>query len=361
MNKNKTLLLLCSVFVLLSNIWINQVNASESEGSLPFSLSPSISRPSAKSNGRGSEIESLVSQYGIDYEEDPLLQLSVKKARGWYWEDAYKELESVIEENPRYWDAYRLQAELYLVNNEALAARGQIDRVLENNPRDLHALTMSILADQMLGDQIQVKTKMTYLTSLDPEFAKKIDQAFTLVNTWTNMLFDNEAVSPEDFQIIAVFGEEPNPDGSPSNKVKKKLKLAKQFLEINPEASIILSGGPVDYEFSEARSMSDYLQSLGIDPSKIILDEEARDTVGNAMGTIRIMKELNLTKVLIITHIDHLARSLANVEAVSVLEEYPLVLKGAFTGKQMNQANNTVNDEYIYYNVFKALGLIEKK
>lgn len=83
----------------------------------------------------------------------------------------------------------------------------------------------------------------------------------------------------------------------------------------------IVSGGP-EYpelkEHSEARVLSRQLIAWGIAPSRVILEDEARNTHENAVYSQRIVMERGFEKVLIVTSAFHMRRAAECFEAVGM-------------------------------------------
>lgn len=74
----------------------------------------------------------------------------------------------------------------------------------------------------------------------------------------------------------------------------------------------IVSGGPEQpalAEWSEARLLGGQLTSWGVDPSRIILENEAKNTHENAVFSKRIAVERGFRKVLVVTSAFHMRRS----------------------------------------------------
>ena len=97
------------------------------------------------------------------------------------------------------------------------------------------------------------------------------------------------------FDVIVVLGVSPTATGGLSASGVLRLKEAVKGAYYCPDAKIIISGGAIDYDFSEAETMKDYLLkhstelaiALGLEPEgsawcipeeRILLDTEARDT-----------------------------------------------------------------------------------
>ena len=108
-------------------------------------LTEECAMPIPKEQGRGEPLEDLVPQYAEEYLADPLLKDSVIAFRRWEWNKVYSGLDTVVRENPDHLDAYRLQAEVYLINQHYEAALSQLDRILERDATDVHALGVSAI------------------------------------------------------------------------------------------------------------------------------------------------------------------------------------------------------------------------
>lgn len=98
--------------------------------------------------------------------------------------------------------------------------------------------------------------------------------------------------------------------GRPSLSLKARLDAAAVYLKNNPACSVIVSGGKgADEEISEAQCMYEYLLSSGIEPQRIILEEESTSTVENLNFSAKLCDVKN-TRVVIVTNDFHIFRSL---------------------------------------------------
>lgn len=83
----------------------------------------------------------------------------------------------------------------------------------------------------------------------------------------------------------------------------------------------IVSGAPEHPAFaehSEARVLARQLTSWGIDPSRVILEEQARNTRDNAVYSQRIVEERGFDEVLVVTSAFHMRRAVECFEAVGM-------------------------------------------
>lgn len=326
-----------------------------------YVLSDPIEAPSPKEDGRGEEIENLVTAYGKDYVDDPYLQEAVMNARRWHWKKAYESLATKAEETPNYLDVFRLQAELYLVNSEYQAALSQLDHILSQFPDDAHALSLAILAEYSLGGGTNASARLNDLERVNEDFTTDIKNTLKIIDKWINKKVEFTMSSGFNPEVIAVFGEAPRADYRLSQSVLNKVIKAKELLELHPDAIILVSGGAVDQPISEAQTMADWLIKNGVSKDKIILDELARDTVGNAIGVVDYMIEHNLTNVVGVSGFSHIPRGLINIEAYAENMQYSLKIEGVGTGRYDEPKSEATVSPYTYYNAFRSYGLIEKE
>ncbi|HVH42562.1 MAG TPA: YdcF family protein [Labilithrix sp.] len=83
----------------------------------------------------------------------------------------------------------------------------------------------------------------------------------------------------------------------------------------------IVSGGPENVDLadsSEARVLGRQITAWGIDPSRVILEERARNTHENAVYSQRIAKERGFEKVLVVTSAFHMRRAAECFAAASM-------------------------------------------
>lgn len=96
---------------------------------------------------------------------------------------------------------------------------------------------------------------------------------------------------------------------SPSYNLKRRLDVAYEYLEKNPETKVILSGGQGKGEdITEAQAMSTYLEEKGISKDRMLLENQSVNTYEN----IKYSKQLINSKkssVIIVTNDFHVFRS----------------------------------------------------
>lgn len=113
---------------------------------------------------------------------------------------------------------------------------------------------------------------------------------------------------------IIVLGAQVKLDG-PSIVLKYRLDRAISYLNENPTARCIVSGGQGSNEpFSEAKGMHDYLVANGIDSGRIILEDQSTNTVENICYSKALLND-SYNSVGIVTNNFHTFRTVQIAKA----------------------------------------------
>lgn len=121
-------------------------------------------------------------------------------------------------------------------------------------------------------------------------------------------------------EIIVVLGGGMLPDGVPAPATLARGKAAADLARAHPKAAIICSGSHGvgrKPRRSEAASMADLIAAEGIDRSRIFLEDESRDTIGNAVFVAeRYLSAISPRQVYVVTSPFHLERSVETFRLV---------------------------------------------
>lgn len=321
-----------------------------------FDFSEVLAMPAAKEDGRGEPLEKLVSDYGNSYINDPYLTNEVINFRRWEWGAMYQSLNQKALATPDYLDTYRLQVEAYLVNKNYLEALSQLDQILRRNPLDVHALSLSIVACKATSYKTQTSARLQALKLISPEAYEDVLSLLSLAdsNNANKVSYGSEQLTDMIPDVIAVFGQSPNVDGTPSEGLLSRLVKTKELAEKYPDVKIVLSGGPVKTQYTEASVMKKWLVENGIDEERLILDEMARDTPGNAIGMVEAFKELKAHNILVVGTILHLPRAVTVLKAYGNAVGYDMVIDCAGGGEQPTKKQKETERLYTYVNVLRA-------
>ena len=100
----------------------------------------------------------------------------------------------------------------------------------------------------------------------------------------------------------------------PSLSLYTRLTAALDYLEENPDIPVVLTGGRgYGEEITEAQCMYDWLTARGVDPARLILEEQAGNTAENFAFSKELLEEQGIDpaedSVAVVTNDFHIARS----------------------------------------------------
>lgn len=122
------------------------------------------------------------------------------------------------------------------------------------------------------------------------------------------------AKGKRNLDYIIVLGAQVKEDG-PSVVLKYRLDTAIEYLNKNPDAICIVSGGKGSNEIcSEAEAMSAYLIQYGIEKSRILLEDQSSNTAENIRNS-KLLMEAEYTGVGIVTNNFHMFRAVQIAKA----------------------------------------------
>ncbi|HEV8229666.1 MAG TPA: YdcF family protein [Candidatus Limnocylindria bacterium] len=121
-------------------------------------------------------------------------------------------------------------------------------------------------------------------------------------------------------ELIVVLGGGMRPDGSPAPATLARAAAAADLARAHPDAAIICSGshgvGRRPHR-SEAASMAGLIAEAGIERDRLFVEEESRDTIGNAVFVAeRYLTALTPRPLYLVTSPFHLERSVETFRLV---------------------------------------------
>ena len=139
-------------------------------------------------------------------------------------------------------------------------------------------------------------------------------------------------VAVETVLMVGAAGKEPAPDSTvvvlgckangeyPSRMLLKRLQATKKFLEENPEAKCIVSGGQgSDETISEAKCMQGWLVKNGINSDRIFMEDKSTSTRENLLFSKAIIERENLnSEITIVTNEFHQYRAGRIADALGI-------------------------------------------
>lgn len=163
---------------------------------------------------------------------------------------------------------------------------------------------------------------MKFLIAGSPYDGPLYDEFF---NYWTGLNFGmhhaynvSELTVPQEKHAFVVLGSALNKDGTLTGKFTRRLDLAIGALNANPNSKVIVSGGKPYNGVTEGEAGLTYLVKNGIDPSRIITEEQSNSTVGNAKYSIPLLVKNGFTTYTLVSDASHLRRASILFEAAKL-------------------------------------------
>ena len=106
---------------------------------------------------------------------------------------------------------------------------------------------------------------------------------------------------PKPGSTAVVLGAQVHASGNPSTMLAGRIYAAEKYLRENPEAKAVLSGGQGSNEpMSEAQCMYENLIKLGVDPSRLYLEDKSVNTAENLKFSDKVIRDNDLNPDIVI-------------------------------------------------------------
>lgn len=114
--------------------------------------------------------------------------------------------------------------------------------------------------------------------------------------------------------VAIVLGNRLNDDGSYTELMLSRMKLALEAERTLRPDKIILSGGVANPKAgkSEAQVMFDWLKEHGVDANKMIKEDRSLTTKQNAVFSVPVALQLGATEIVVCTTPEHMHRKFLN-------------------------------------------------
>lgn len=210
-------------------------------------------------------------------------------------------------------------ANAQIYNNNVDKAIDLFEQALTVAPDDvdLHAYLAVWL--RFNGDVKASNIHMTKLAKLNPGKEADMKRIFTMVERVLATPLKEKADKNliKDKSAIITLGYALNPDGSMHSILVKRLETTLEIAKSNPDALIILTGGVPKNHKTEGKLMADWLIAKGVSKDRIIEENYASSTVGNALFSSYALARHNVKHATIISSASHARRGQALFEVAS--------------------------------------------
>ncbi len=114
---------------------------------------------------------------------------------------------------------------------------------------------------------------------------------------------------PKAAHAVVVLGCSANADGTPRPALQRRLDQALIELQRDPAAVCVVTGGAVWNASPEALAMKRYLVERGVEPKRVVLEDQARLTIENAELVMPLLKAMGTERITLVTERYHMNRS----------------------------------------------------
>ena len=171
------------------------------------------------------------------------------------------------------------------------------------------------------GDMAAYNTIIENMTKLYPvktaEFTERFDRTDAYMNT--TLVTEAKSLKLQNHAIV-ILGYALGENGVMRPPLIGRLEQGLAMAKKNPDSEIIVTGGVPKGGVTEAYLMKKWLVEKGISPEKIHIEDQAKDTVGNALYSVEIMKKLGTENMTLISSASHMRRGLAVFKEMAVSE-----------------------------------------
>jgi uncharacterized SAM-binding protein YcdF (DUF218 family) len=123
------------------------------------------------------------------------------------------------------------------------------------------------------------------------------------------LLAPRSNTSRSHFDVILVLGTSTDSDGLPTPGEQARVREAVHEYELGVAPILLFTGGATRNGHVEADSMGEIARSLGIPPSQILLERQARNTIQSACFSVGMMKQHQWRAAEVIGSQEQLARA----------------------------------------------------
>ena len=155
------------------------------------------------------------------------------------------------------------------------------------------------------------------LMAIHPQRTREYLQKFSLVDRLLQAVPHKrlpQSMPQDGHHAIVILGAGLETNGTVKAKLANRLDQGLKLARIYPNAPIILTGGNPRSGVTEASAMGLWLEERGISQKRLILEDQAKDTVENAMFSAALLQSLGVTHVTLVTSASHVRRGLADLQ-----------------------------------------------
>lgn len=200
------------------------------------------------------------------------------------------------------------QAMIAFQRGDLPRSKQMLTQAVQRFPRSETAWAKLAVTAAAAGDEALGTRALQRLKALSPSRAAALQDGLARAERNQGQ---KDADGAESVDIVVVLGHALAEDASPSAQLRSRIDLAADLARRHPTARLILSGGVPRAQRTEADVMVAALLAAGVDRRRLSLEDQSRDTVGNALFVARMLctPEEAAPRIALVTSASHMARA----------------------------------------------------
>lgn len=184
----------------------------------------------------------------------------------------------------------------------------------DDTPKEVKDIVAKLISFYGNENRVDIIKYLSDLKEISPEYYEIWNSVFNYWDWIESDMVENIGVAPDGIQdpkkhAFIVLGFALNEDGTMTDELVGRLEVAKASAEKYPDSYVLVTGGVEKSGWTEGRRMRDWLVENGIAEDRIIVEEKAPDTAGNATNSFDILyNDYDVNTVSLITSQYHLKR-----------------------------------------------------
>ncbi|CAM3667556.1 YdcF family protein [Smaragdicoccus niigatensis] len=204
------------------------------------------------------------------------------------------------------------QAQQKFTNREAAGGLAALQQMLALTPNNADALALQAIWSEQLDDTGTRDAALSRLAQVDSAKAQTARNVIDGVNFAAAIVPSTQPVPADSSMAIVILGFGLLDDGSMRPELVSRLSTGLLQANTVPDIPIVVTGGNPKRGISEGAAMQKWLLDQGVPESRILVEDKAPSTVGNAQNSTALLQQRGISKVVLVTSPNHIRRAAAD-------------------------------------------------
>ncbi|RMI32261.1 YdcF family protein [Nocardia stercoris] len=198
------------------------------------------------------------------------------------------------------------------VNGDDRGGLGALAALLAQNPDDTQALALQAIWSDYVGDLITREAALNRLAGVDGGMAQGVRGVLGAIGAAVGTLPVPlpALVGPQTGIVVLGYGL--LPDGTMRSELLERLGAAWLQAIAAPMSPIVVTGGNPQNGISEGAAMAGWLIGHGIPASRVHVEDRAGSTVGNALYSSQMLRDIGANSAVVVTSPNHIRRAVGD-------------------------------------------------